>query len=242
VVRPSEASFDQKLPSPRRALKIVLALAAAAALLVFGCGVAARLPEFAGWVKSLGLWGPAAFVAGYGVAAVVLAPAFLLTITAGAIWGFMGVLYVMIGATLGAVLAFFTSRYFVRQLVEHYVARHPKLAAIDRAVETEGFRLILLLRLSPVVSYVLVNYVLGISRVRFRDYLAGSIGMLPTVVAYVYAGKVAGDVVLLTGGSATPRGTLWYVAIALGLAATVVATALITRAARKAIENVNLES
>jgi uncharacterized membrane protein YdjX (TVP38/TMEM64 family) len=242
VVRPSEASFDQKLPSPRRALKIVLALAAAAALLVFGRGVAARLPEFAGWVKSLGLWGPAAFVAGYGVAAVVLAPAFLLTITAGAIWGFMGVLYVMIGATLGAVLAFFTSRYFVRQLVEHYVARHPKLAAIDRAVETEGFRLILLLRLSPVVSYVLVNYILGISRVRFRDYLAGSIGMLPTVVAYVYAGKVAGDVVLLTGGSATPRGTLWYVAIALGLAATVVATALITRAARKAIENVNLES
>jgi hypothetical protein len=66
--------------------------------------------------------------------------------------------------------------------------------------------------------------------------------MLPTVVAYVYAGKVAGDVVLLTGGSATPRGTLWYVAIALGLAATVVATALITRAAQKAIENVNLEN
>jgi uncharacterized membrane protein YdjX (TVP38/TMEM64 family) len=219
-----------------------MALAAAATLLVFGRGVAARLPEFAGWVQSLGLWGPAAFVAGYGVAAVVLAPAFLLTITAGAIWGFMGVLYVMIGATLGAVLAFFTSRHFVRRLVEHYVARHPKLAAIDRAVETEGFRLILLLRLSPVVSYVLLNYILGISRVRFRDYLAGSIGMLPTVVAYVYAGKVAGDVVLLTGGSATPRGTLWYVAIALGLAATVVATALITRAAQKAIENVNLEN
>ncbi len=241
MVRPSEESFDQKLPSARNALTIVIVLAAAAALLVFGRGMAARLPQFAAWVKSLGLWGPLAFVAGYGVAAVVLAPAFLLTITAGAIWGFMGVLYVMVGATLGAVLAFFTSRYFVRQLVQHYVARHPKLAAIDRAVETEGFRLILLLRLSPVVSYVLLNYILGISRVRFRDYFAGSIGMLPTVVAYVYAGKVAGDVVLLAGGSATPRGTIWYVSIALGLAATVVATALITRAARRAIDHVNLE-
>ena len=70
----------------------------------------------------------------------------------------------------------------------------------------------LLLRLSPVVSYVLLNYVLGISRVRFRDYLLGSIGMLPTVVAYVYAGKVAGDVASLAGGAAAPRGPLWYVA------------------------------
>jgi uncharacterized membrane protein YdjX (TVP38/TMEM64 family) len=236
VSGPSATSLDPKSPSIRHAVKIVIALAAVAALLVFGRGVAARLPEFAAWVKGLGFWGPAAFVAGYGVAAVVLAPAFLLTVVAGAIWGFVGVLYVMIGATLGAVLAFFTSRYFVRQLVEHYVARHPKLAAIDRAVESEGFRLILLLRLSPIVSYVLLNYILGISRVRFRDYLAASIGMLPTVVAYVYAGKVAGDVVLLAGRAATPRGTLGYVAIAFGLAATVAATALITRAARRAIE------
>jgi uncharacterized membrane protein YdjX (TVP38/TMEM64 family) len=193
------------------------------------------------WVKSLGVWGPLTFIVGYGVAAVLLAPAFLLTLTAGAIWGMTGIVYVMLGATLGAVLAFFSGRYFVRQFVERYVERHPRLAAIDRAVEIEGFRLILLLRLSPIVAYVLLNYVLGISRVRFRDYVAASIGMLPTATAYVYVGKVAGDVVLLAGGSTPPRGPLWYAAIGLGLVATVVATALVTRTARRAIESVKID-
>jgi uncharacterized membrane protein YdjX (TVP38/TMEM64 family) len=220
----------------RTILKALVAIAAGVALLFFGRTIAVRLPEFAAWVKDLGVWGPVAFIAGYAVAAVVLAPAFLLTLTAGAIWGMTGVVYVMIGATLGAVVAFLMARYLLRRFVEGFVLRHPRLAAIDRAVEHEGFRLIFLLRLSPVVAYVLLNYVLGISRVRFRDYLAGSIGMIPTATAYVYAGKVAGDVVSIAGGAATARGTLWYVAIGMGLVATIIATALITRAARRAID------
>jgi uncharacterized membrane protein YdjX (TVP38/TMEM64 family) len=207
-----------------------------AAVLYFGRGFAARLPEFAAWVKGLGVWGPAVFVAGYALSAVILAPAFLLTIAAGAIWGMEGVLYVMLGATVGAVLAFYCSRYFVRQFVERYVQRHPRLAAIDRAVETEGFRLVLLLRLSPVVSYVLLNYVLGISRLRFRDYFLGTIGMLPAVVAYVYAGKVVGDVASLAAGQAAPRGALEYALLVGGLVATIAATVLVTRAARRALE------
>jgi uncharacterized membrane protein YdjX (TVP38/TMEM64 family) len=188
------------------------------------------------WVKSLGVWGPLTFIVGYGVAAVLLAPAFLLTLTAGAIWGMTGIVYVMLGATLGAVLAFFSGRYFVRQFVERYVERHPRLAAIDRAVEIEGFRLILLLRLSPIVAYVLLNYVLGISRVRFRDYLAGSIGMLPTVTAYVYVGKVIGDVASIAGGAAVPRGPLWYGSLLFGLVVTIAASVLIARAARRVID------
>jgi uncharacterized membrane protein YdjX (TVP38/TMEM64 family) len=213
---------------------IVLALAA---LVMFGREFAARLPEFAAWVKSHGIWGPVAFIAGYGIAAVIFAPAFLLTISAGAIWGLrLGVLYVMIGATLGAVLAFIAARYFARRFVEHYVVRHPQLAAIDRAVEAEGLRLVFLLRLSPVVSYVLLNYVLGISRVAFRDYFFGSIGMLPTITAYVYAGKVAGDLASIAHGVATPRGPWWFASIGLGLAATVVATILVARTARRAVD------
>jgi uncharacterized membrane protein YdjX (TVP38/TMEM64 family) len=192
-------------------------------------------------VQSLGFWGPLAFIGGYGIAAVVLAPAFLLTITAGAIWGMTGVIYVMLGATLGAVLAFFSGRYFVRQYVERYVNRHPRLAAIDRAVEIEGFRLVLLLRSSPIVAYVLLNYVLGISRVRFRDYLAGSIGMLPAVTAYVYAGKVIGDVASVAGGAAAPRGPLWYAAIIGGLIATIVASVLVARAAARQVSGISPE-
>jgi uncharacterized membrane protein YdjX (TVP38/TMEM64 family) len=214
---------------------------AGAALLYFGRGIAVRLPAFAEWVTNLGVWGPVAFIAGYGIAAVVLAPAFLLTVTAGVIWGMTGVIYVMLGATLGAVLAFYCARYFVRQIVERYVQRHPRLAAIDRAVEIEGFRLVFLLRLSPIVAYVLLNYVLGISRVRFRDYLAGSIGMLPTITAYVYVGKVIGDVASIAGGAATPRGPLWYAAIAAGLVATVAASVLIARTAARQVSGIRVQ-
>jgi uncharacterized membrane protein YdjX (TVP38/TMEM64 family) len=204
-------------------------------LLYVGRGVPSAVPAFAQWVKTLGIWGPLAFIAGYGVAALVFAPAFLLTVMAGAIWGMTGVIYVMLGATLGAVLAFFSGRYFVRQYVERYVNRHPRLAAIDRAVEIEGLRLVLLLRLSPIVSYVLLNYVLGISRVRFRDYLGGSIGMLPTVTAYVYVGKVIGDVASLAGGAAVPRGPLWYTAVIGGLVLTIVASVFVARAASRQV-------
>jgi uncharacterized membrane protein YdjX (TVP38/TMEM64 family) len=214
---------------------VFIAIAALAVLLLSGREAAARLPAFASWVQSLGVWGPVAFIAGYGLAAVVLIPVVLLTLSAGALFGFRrGVIYVALGATLGAVLAFFAARHVVRRFVEAYVNRHPRLAAIDRAVESEGARLVFLLRLSPIVPFVLLNYVLGISRLSLRNYLVGLAGMLPAVAAYVYAGKVAGDLATLAAGAATPRGPMYYVLLTVGLAATILATVLITRAAAKA--------
>ena len=190
--------------------KLIAAIGFLVALLLFGREAAVRLPTFAAWVQSLGVWGPLAFILGYGLAAILLVPAFLLTLSAGALWGFrLGMLYVSLGASLGAALAFLAARYVVRRFVEAYVDRHPRLAAIDRAVEAEGARLVLLLRLSPLVPYVLLNYILGISRVRFRDYMLGLAGMLPIVAVYVYAGKVAGDLATLAAGASAPRGATY---------------------------------
>ena len=95
----------------------------------------------------------------------------------------------------------------------------------------------LLLRLSPLVPYVLLNYILGISRVRFRDYMLGLAGMLPIVAVYVYAGKVAGDLATLAAGASAPRGATYYWLLALGLASTALATVLVTRAAARAVES-----
>ena len=213
-----------------------MALSLLIGLFFFGREVAARLPLLASWVQSLGVWGPLAFIGIYTVAAVLLVPAFPLTIAAGALWGFtLGIVYVMTGAAAGAILAFFSGRYLARQFVEAYVARHPRLGAIDRAVESEGVRLVFLLRLSPLIPFNLLNYVLGISRVRFRDYVGGLAGMLPAVSMYVYAGKVAGDLASLAGGAA-PRGPLYYTLLTVGLCATVLASVLIARAANRAVE------
>ena len=219
-------------------LKVGAALAGLALLALAGREVPAQLPRFTAWVASLGPWGPLAFVAGYSVAPVVFAPAFLLTIAAGAIFGFVrGVLYVMIGATIGATLAFLTGRYVARQFVEGLLEREPRLRIIDRAVERHGFRLVALLRMSPAVPFVLLNYALGLSRVRLLDYVAASIGMLPVVALYVYAGKVAGDIATLASGTAQPRGPLYYALIGLGLVSSVAVTVFVTRIARQAIEH-----
>jgi uncharacterized membrane protein YdjX (TVP38/TMEM64 family) len=230
---------DVTLPPAKGAAwaKAGVVVAILIAVVLFGREIAVRLPAYAAWVQSLGAWGPAAFIAGYGIGAVVFVPAALLTFTAGALWGFgLGVVYVMLGATLGATLAFLTARHVVRRFVEAYVARHPKLGAIDRAVESEGLRLVFLLRLSPLVPFSLLNYVLGISRVRFRDYMGGLCGMVPAASMYVYAGKVAGDLAAVASGVAAPHGPVYYAVLIVGLAATVVATVLLARASARAVE------
>jgi len=219
-------------------LKIVGGLVGLALLVTVGREVPALLPRFTQWVASLGAWGPLAFIAGYSIAPVIFAPAFLLTIAAGAIFGFVkGVIYVMIGATIGATFAFLTGRYLARQFVEGLLTRDPRLLLIDRAVERNGFRLVALLRMSPAVPFVLLNYVLGLSRVRLVDYVAASIGMLPVVAMYVYTGKVAGDLATLASGAAQPKGAMYYAMIGLGFLATVAVTIFVTRIAKQAIEH-----
>lgn len=198
--------------------------------------------EFAEWVQSLGPWGPIAFVAGYTLITVAVMPAFLLTIAAGALWGFwFGLLLAFSGAVVGATCAFLGARSVFRKVVQRYVNRHPRLLAIDRAVEQEGARLVLLLRLSPAVPFVLLNYVLGVSRISLRDHFIGLCGMIPTAAMYVYAGKVAGDLTALAAGAATPRGPVYYVLLTIGFLATVVATVLVTRAARRALREAHRE-
>jgi uncharacterized membrane protein YdjX (TVP38/TMEM64 family) len=221
----------------RAAVLFAVVVVGLAVLLIAGREALGLLPRFSEWVRELGPLGPLAFIAGYGAAAVTFFPAVSLTLAAGAIFGLgRGVLFVMIGATLGAALAFLCGRYVARRFVEHLLQRHPKLAAIDRAVESQGLRLVFLLRLSPAVPYVLLNYALGLSRVRFLDYIAGSIGMLPAVTMYVYTGKVAGDLASLASGAVAPQGATYYSLLGLGFVATVAVTIVVTRIARRAID------
>jgi uncharacterized membrane protein YdjX (TVP38/TMEM64 family) len=225
---------------PPFALRLLKPFIAVAGVVVLGATAWVApdlLPRFTAWVASLGVWGPVVFIAGYSLAPVVLAPAFLLTIASGALFGFWaGLLYVMIGATVGATFAFLIARYLARPLVESLLASSPKLVAIDRAVELQGFRLVALLRLSPAVPYVLLNYALGLSRVRLADYMAGTIGMLPVVAMYVYTGKVAGDLASLATGATAPRGGVYYTLLTLGLGSSVAVTVLVSRMARRAVD------
>lgn len=220
-------------------LPLALGVAAVIGLLAAGRAGGAYLPAFARWVDGLGVWGPLAFIAGYVVATVAFVPGSILTLAAGAIFGIgRGVLYVFLGAVLGSSAAFLVSRHLARRRIEALVAGNPRFAAIDRAVASDGRKIVFLLRLSPVFPFTLLNYALGLTRVRFVDFAIASLGMLPGTLLYVYYGKLAGDVATLAGGARVERGAGYYTVLVLGLAATVAATALITRRARAALRGV----
>lgn len=217
--------------------RMLLVVAGVAALVVAGRTAGVLVPAFSAWVDGLGAWGPVVFVAGYAIATVAFVPGSLLTLAAGAIFGLAkGTALVLIAATLGASAAFLVSRYLARGFVERRLAGNERVAAIDRAIGSQGRKIVLLLRLSPVFPFNLLNYALGLSRVRFADYVVASIGMLPGTLLYVYYGKLAGDVARLAGGAPMQRGTAYYGVLALGLVATIVVTALITRTARRALQ------
>ena len=139
-------------------------------------------------------------------------------------------------AVLGSSLAFLISRYLARAAIEHRLAGNQKFAAIDRAVGQQGRRIVFLLRLSPAFPFNLLNYALGLTSVRFADYLAASVGMLPGTLLYVYSGKAVGDVAALAGGAAPERGASDYALLGVGLLATAVVTVLVTRIARRALD------
>ena len=204
--------------------------------MVLGREAGAWLPRFAAWVDRLGVWGPVVFIAGYVVAVIAFAPGSLLTLAAGAIFGLAhGAVYVFVAATLGASLAFLIARHLARGAIERRLAGNARFAAIDRAVEAEGRRIVFLLRLSPAFPFNLLNYALGLTGVRFVDYLLASVGMIPGTLLYVYYGKLVGDVAALAGGEPVEKGPAYYVVLGLGLLATVGVTALVTRTARRAL-------
>jgi uncharacterized membrane protein YdjX (TVP38/TMEM64 family) len=93
-----------------------------------------------------------------------------------------------------------------------------------------------LLRLSPAFPFSFMNYALGLTRIRFRDYMAASIGMLPGTVLYVYYGKLIGDVAALASGAAPARDASYYAVLGVGLIATVAVTALVARIASRALK------
>ena len=216
--------------------RLLLAVGALAGFVLLGRWAGGYLPHFAAWVDGLGAWGPLVFIAGYAVAVVAFVPGALLTLAAGAIFGLVeGAIYVFIAAVLGSAAAFLVARYVARGMVERRLARSARFRAIDRAVGAEGRKIVFLLRLSPVFPFNLLNYALGLTRVRFADYLAAAPGMIPGTLLYVYYGKLAGDVAALAGGGAVRKGGAYYAVLVLGLVATVFATGLVTRTARRAL-------
>ena len=192
-------------------------------------------------LADLGGWGPVLFVGIYVLAAITLAPAFLLTFSAGAVFGlWRGALLTYVGAVLGASAVYAVAAPLARSRVLRWIDRDPRVSATRRAVVRDSARIMFLLRLSPLVPYNLLNYALALSGVSYRDYLLASVGMIPAIIMYAYYGTVAGDVTRILAGVSPRRGTEYYVMLVVGLIATFAATHMIGRAAKKAMAEVEV--
>ncbi len=219
---------------------VVTALLVAMALVAFAPGVRQCTLATLNWMEQLGVWGPIALILIYIIATVGMIPGTLLTVGAGALFGlWIGVLAVVIGSNLGAIAAFLLGRTLMHGWTEAIVARSPNIAVLDRAVAQQGFRIVMLTRLSPLFPFNLLNYAFGMTSVSFRDYVvASAVGMLPGTILYVYLGAAAGSLAKLTTeaeGNVASR--LWF---AIGLVITLVLTVYLHRLAHTALARQHL--
>ncbi len=194
------------------------------------------LSQFLAWVQRIGPWGAVLLGAAYIPAALLFVPGSLLTLGAGFALGVgLGTVAVSIGSTLGASAAFLAGRTLARGFIEAKISHNPRFRAIDQAVKHEGFKIVLLTRLSPVFPFNLLNYAFGLTPVSLRDYfLASWLGMLPGTVMYVYLGSAAKNLADLAAGK-VEGGTGQQVLFGVGLLATVAVTVAVTRVAKRAL-------
>jgi uncharacterized membrane protein YdjX (TVP38/TMEM64 family) len=229
------------------AVALVTVLAASTVIVtvpVCRSGFNERLTGFLEAVRGYGAWGPVIVGAAFIPACLVFLPGSPLTLFGGFAFGqsFGGLALVAAcvsaGSTLGATVAFLVGRSVARDWIERKVTAHPRFRALDAAVAEQGFKIVLLTRLSPAFPFNLLNYAFGLTRVSLRDYILASwIGMLPGTILYAYLGSTAGALADIVAGrieKSPAQQALFYT----GLAATLAVTILVTRIAKRSLAQV----
>lgn len=190
---------------------------------------------FTNWIRGLGVAGAFIFIGVYGVASVLFLPGAVFTIAAGLVYGIVGGTAVALaGATLGAGLAFLVARYVARSRIKRFAQQNKRFGAIDQAVGEQGWKIVGLLRLSPLIPFNVSNYFYGLTSISFWPYLLVScIGMFPGTLLYAYLGAIgqAG----LSGGK-KGHSPLEWTFLGIGLLATIAVTVFVSRLAKKALQ------
>ena len=187
-----------------RLIVIALLLIIATLAIVYRSRVSEAIQDFLQWVEDHRVAGPIILALVYAVCTVCLVPGAILTLGAG--WAFqlaygqtalavlVGTLSVFVGAMVGLVLAFILGRFVFRQCSEKFARKYKVTKALEHAIRTEGLKVVALLRLCPLISFTVFNYVMGITSVSFLDYLVGSIAILPGTIVYVFIGTTIGSI------------------------------------------------
>ena len=201
-------------------------LVGAAALLAWRyVPIEAWVEQFARTIDGLGPWAPVIYASTYAAAMVLGAPGAPFSVGAGLVWGMAGLPVTLAGATMGACGCFLVSRHVLSRRVRPLVAARPLLAALDRAVTEEGWRIVLLVRLNPLVPFNVQNYTFGVTQIRFWPYaVATAVGVSPNTALHVYFGMLGRD--------AAGAGPWRWGVLAAGLVMTAIASWVVGRKVR----------
>ena len=192
------------------------------------------LSNFSVWIQGQGWKGWIYYILVYGIGTALFFPGSLLTIMAGAAFGIVrGSILALLGALIGAAFAFACGRYFFRKRVEQMTAQKPGFENLDDAIAEHGWKIVFLLRLSPLFPFNALNYALGLTKVSFRDYMSASaLGMVPGTFLYVYLGHLGKASFSAKQHSRSPQE---YVLLVAGLIATIALSVYLGKIAKKAL-------
>jgi len=198
------------------------------------------LTQFSGFIEGYGTAGYALFILAYAGLEVLAIPAVPLTMSAGLLFGSVtGTIMVSISGTLAAAVAFLIARYFARERILKMVEGNKKFLAIDKAIGENGFKVVTLLRLSPLLPFSLGNYLYGLTSVKFLPYVVGSwLGMLPGTWAYVSAGAF-GRAIIQDETEISLGGNSQLLTLGIGLLVTAIAATYVTRLAKDAVKDID---
>lgn len=222
------------VPRLSRPIKITLLLLAA----LYALLIAWQLTPFktwalelTAWIQDLGTAGYIIYTLLYLLATLLVIPITPLTIGAGFAFGFSTALpLTLVAATLGSTAAFLLSRWVARERFHAMVRRSRRLSAVESSVTDKGWRIVLLLRFSPVVPSHVINYLCGVTGISLTAYTAATLfGKVPAVALFSYIGAVTAGTV-----TAPENFSAYHVPVyAAGLIATAAACWLIARDARR---------
>ena len=234
-------SADQTTRSNRHIKWIIIAVLIAlfAAAYVY-LPISEWLTAFQAWVQGFGALGWAIFIAVYALTSFALIPGSILTIGAGVAYGLWAFPLVIAGAVLASALSFLAARYVFHDRVQEKIAQYPRFKAVNEAIRDEGWKVVLLLRLSPALPFSLQNWFLGLMPVGFWPaQVATLFGIMPGTLLYIWIASLGGEAA--AGGVAADTSLLRYVALGVGLLATLLVTVVVTKKAQQKLKEFSVD-
>ncbi|WOK95978.1 hypothetical protein Cni_G04685 [Canna indica] len=202
------------------------------------------LKDFLVWIEqNVGPWGPLVLAFAYVPLTILAVPASILTLGGGYLFGLpLGFLADSFGATIGATAAFLLGRTIGRPYVISKLSDYDKFQAVAIAIQRSGFKIVLLLRLTPLLPFNMLNYILSVTPIGVGEYMLASwLGMMPITFLLVYVGTTLKDLADVTHGWSEFSPTHWVFIIS-GFMISAILIACVARVAKAALEKALAEN